>query len=64
MKLAEEKFSIITKDEWSSRCNSSSLCKQNYLQLEPITDDISEQIVVSLQDNSKNSSCSGSWLLG
>jgi hypothetical protein len=59
MKLAEEKFSIITKDEWSSRYNSACQWEQNYLRLEPIIDDISEQIVVNLQNDS-TSSCSSS----
>jgi transposase len=47
MKLAEEKFNIITKKERSSRCNNAHQCEQNYLRLEPIIDDISEQIVVN-----------------
>jgi hypothetical protein len=59
-KLAEEKFNIIMKEEWSSRCNNAHQCKQNYLQLEPIVDDISEQIVVNLQNDSDTSSCSSS----
>jgi hypothetical protein len=58
MKLAEEKFNTITKEEWSSRCNNARQCEQNYLRLEPITDDISEQIVVNLQNGSEKSSCS------
>jgi hypothetical protein len=60
MKLAEEKFNIVTKEEWSSRCNNARHCEQNYLRLEPIIDDISEQIVINLQTNSDNSSCSSS----
>jgi superfamily I DNA and RNA helicase len=60
MKLAEEKFNIITKEEWSLRCNNARQCKQNYLRLEPIIDDISEQIVISLQNDSDNSSYSSS----
>jgi hypothetical protein len=58
MKLAEEKFNIVTKEEWSSRCNNARRCEQNYLRLEPIIDDISEQIVIFLQNNSDNNSCS------
>jgi hypothetical protein len=58
MKLAKEKFSIVTKEEWSFRCNNACQCEQNYLRLEPIIDDISEQIVINLQNNSDNSSCS------
>jgi hypothetical protein len=60
MKLAEEKFNIITKEEWSSRCNNARQSEQNYLRLEPIIDDISEQIVINLQSDSDNSSCSSS----
>jgi hypothetical protein len=60
MKLAEEKFSIITKEEWSSRCNNARQCEQNYSRLEPIIDDISEQIVINLQSDGDNSSCSSS----
>jgi hypothetical protein len=60
MKLAEEKFSIVTKEDWSSRCNNVRQCEQNYLRLEPIVDDISEQIVINLQIDSDNSSCSSS----
>jgi hypothetical protein len=60
MKLAEEKFNIVTKEEWSSRCNNARQCEQNYLRLEPIVDDISEQIVINLQNYSDNSSCSSS----
>jgi transposase len=41
MKLAEEMFNIVTKEEWSSRCNNAHQCEQNYLLLEPIIDDIS-----------------------
>jgi hypothetical protein len=51
MKLAEEKFNIVIKEEWSSRCNNARQCEQNYLQLEPIIDDISEQLVISLQSD-------------
>jgi hypothetical protein len=58
MKLAEEKFSIVTKEEWSSRCNSARRCEQNYSRLESIIDDISEQIVINLQNDSDNSSSS------
>jgi hypothetical protein len=39
---AREMFRIITKEEWSLRCNNAHQCKQNYLRLEPTTDDISE----------------------
>jgi hypothetical protein len=60
MKLAEEKFSIIKKEDWSSRCNNARQGEQNYLRLEPIIDDISEQIVINLQNYSDNSSCSSS----
>jgi hypothetical protein len=60
MKLAEEKFNIVTKEEWSSRCNNARQCEKNYLRLEPIIDDISEQIVINLQNCSDNSSCSSS----
>jgi hypothetical protein len=60
MKLAEEKFNIVTKEEWSSRCINARQCEQNYLRLEPIIDDSSEQIVVNLQNDSNNSSCSSS----
>jgi hypothetical protein len=60
MKLAEEKFNLVTTEEWSSRCNNVRQCKQNYLRLEPIIDDISEQIVINLQNDSDNSSCSSS----
>jgi hypothetical protein len=60
MKLAEEKFNIVTKEEWSSRCNNTRQCEQNYLRLEPITDDISEQIIINLQNDSDFSSCSSS----
>jgi hypothetical protein len=35
-------------------------CEQNYSRLEPIIDDISEQIVINLQNDSDNSSCSSS----
>jgi hypothetical protein len=60
VKLAEEKFNIITKEERSSRCNNARQCERNYLRLEPVIDDISEQIVVNLQSDSDNSSCSSS----
>jgi hypothetical protein len=60
MKLAEEKFSIVAKEEWSSRCNNARQCEQNYLRLEPIIDDISEKIVINLQNDSDNSNCSSS----
>jgi hypothetical protein len=58
MKLAEEKFSIVIKEEWSSKCNNARRCEQNYLRLEPIIDDISEQTVINLQSDNDNSSCS------
>jgi transposase len=60
MEPAEEKFNIVTKEEWSSRCNNVRRREQNYLRLEPITDDISEQIVIFLQNDSDNRSCSNS----
>jgi hypothetical protein len=60
MKLAEEKSSIITKEKWSSRCNNACQCDQNYLQLEPIIVDFSEQIIVNFQNDSDTSSCSRS----
>jgi hypothetical protein len=60
MKLAEEKFNIVTEEEWISRCNNARQCEQNYLRLETIIDDISEQSVINLQNNSENSSCSSS----
>jgi hypothetical protein len=46
-KLDEEKFSITTKEEWSLRYNNASQCEKNYLQLEPNTDNILEQTVVT-----------------
>jgi hypothetical protein len=60
MKLAEEEFNIVTKEEWSSMCNNAHQCEQNYLRMEPIIDDISEQILINLQNDSDNSSCSSS----
>jgi hypothetical protein len=60
MKLAGEKFNIVTKEEWSSKCNNACQCEQNYLRLEPIIDDISEKIVINLQNESDNSSCGSS----
>jgi hypothetical protein len=60
IKLAEKKSNIITKEEWSSWCNNARQCEQNYLRLEPIIDDISEQIVINLQNGSDNSSCRSS----
>jgi hypothetical protein len=47
MKLAEEKFNIVTKEEWSLRCNNARQCEQKYFRLEPIIDDIIEQIVIN-----------------
>jgi hypothetical protein len=55
MKLAEEKFSIISKEDSRSRCNNACQCEQNYLRLGAITDNISEQVVVNLQDSEKSS---------
>jgi hypothetical protein len=60
MKLAEEKFNIITKEDWSSRCYNAHQCEQNYVRLEPIINDILEQIVINVQNDSDNSSCSSS----
>jgi hypothetical protein len=40
---------MMTKEQWSSRSNNVCQCKQNNLRLEPIIDDISENIVVNLQ---------------
>jgi hypothetical protein len=60
MKLAEKKFNIVTKEEWSSRSINARRFEQNYLRLEPIIDDISEQIGINLQSYSDNSSCSSS----
>ncbi|KDR09290.1 hypothetical protein L798_01026 [Zootermopsis nevadensis] len=56
IKPAEEKFSIITKEEWSSRCNKSRQCEKNYFRLEPIIDDVSGQIIVNLQNDSDTNS--------
>jgi hypothetical protein len=60
VKLAEERFSITTEEEWSSRCSIALQCEENYLRVEPITDDISKPIVVNLQGDSETSSCSSS----
>jgi hypothetical protein len=60
IKLAEEKFNIVTKEERSSRCSNARQCEQNYLRLGPIIDDISKQILINLQNDSGNSSCSSS----
>jgi hypothetical protein len=57
VKLAEERFSITTEEEGSS---IALQCEENYLRVEPITDDISKPIVVNLQGGSETSSCSSS----
>jgi hypothetical protein len=59
MKLTEETFNIITKEEWSLRCNTACQCEQNYLWLEA-TEDSTKQNVVNLQHDNDNSSCSSS----
>jgi hypothetical protein len=48
-------FSVITKEEWTSRCHNTCQCEQNYWRLEPIFDDISQQIIVNLQNESSSS---------
>jgi transposase len=40
IKLTEENFNIVLKEEWSSRCSNARQCEQNYLRLEPIIDNI------------------------
>jgi hypothetical protein len=56
--LAKKKFSIIRKKERSSKCNSACQGGQSDLRLEPIIDNISEQIVINLQNGSDTSNCS------
>jgi hypothetical protein len=49
MKLAEEKLSIVTKEELSFRYNNARQCQQNYLRMVSIIDNISEELIVNLQ---------------
>lgn len=60
MKLTEEKFSIISNVELSTRCKIARQCAQNCLRLDDIIDFILEQIKVNLQNGNDTSSSSSS----
>lgn len=56
IKIVEEKFQTMGKDEWASRCSHVRKCEEEYLKLEQTLDTMTEQIVINLRDDSSNDS--------
>jgi hypothetical protein len=50
-KLAEEKFSSITKDEWLSICKHVQEVEEKYIQNEHLVDNIAEELVIILESS-------------
>lgn len=56
--LVKESANLITKEEWSSRCQHVRAVEDNYLINEPAIDEMSDRIVVNLGDDSSGSDSS------
>jgi hypothetical protein len=48
IKIAEEKSSSVSKEEWTARCMYMKQIEEEYLKLEPATDEMSEQSTVNI----------------
>jgi hypothetical protein len=59
MKIAEEKFSCVSKEEWGARCMHVKESEEECLKVEPTTDEMSECFVVNLETGSDNRSSGG-----
>jgi hypothetical protein len=55
-KLAREKFSSITKDEWLSVCEHVHEVKEKYIQNEHLVDNIAEELVTILESSDSDMS--------
>jgi hypothetical protein len=42
MKVAEEKFSSLSKEKWAARCMKVKKIEEEYLKLKPVIDEMSE----------------------
>jgi hypothetical protein len=58
MKIAEEKFISVSKEEWAVRSMHVNKMEE-YLKVEPEINEMSEQFVVSIETYSDNSGMSG-----
>jgi hypothetical protein len=50
-KLAEEKFSSITKDEWLPVCKRVQEVEEKYIKNECLVDNIAEELVIILESS-------------
>jgi hypothetical protein len=55
-KLAEEKFSSITRDEWLPVCKHVEEMKEKYIQNEHLVDNIPEELVIILESSDSDMS--------
>jgi hypothetical protein len=55
-KLAEEKFSSITKDEWLPVCKHVQEVEEKYIQNEHLVDNIAEELVIILESSDSDTS--------
>jgi hypothetical protein len=55
-KLAEEKFSSITKDEWLPVCKHVQEVEEKYIQNEHLVDNIAEELVIILESSDSDMS--------
>jgi transposase len=58
IKLVNEKFNAITKEEWASCCRHAVECEEKYFVLEREIDLTSEQIIISLGEDDSSSDSS------
>jgi hypothetical protein len=55
MKIAEEKFSSVSREKWAALCIHVKKIEE-YLKVEPAIDEMSEQFIDNLETSSDNSS--------
>jgi hypothetical protein len=49
VKIAEEKFSFVSKKEWAARCMYMKKTEEEYLKVGPAIDEISDRIAVNAE---------------
>jgi protein subunit release factor A len=55
-KLAEEKFSSITKEEWLPVCKHVQKVEEKYIQIEHLVDNIAKELVIILESSDSDMS--------
>jgi hypothetical protein len=53
-KLAEEKFSLVTWEEWLSVCNHLKEIEKNYIENERVLDNIADNLVITIGTSESN----------